>query len=96
MGELHWIMYLEYYKFSCCSGAKPDRIPKSTLTAQSLCLQIPDSFNNSLLDEHVTTIIFDFLDAKSMYEASKLSRSFRDALIPRQKKVTMAGWIPLL
>jgi hypothetical protein len=27
-----------------------------------------------------------------MYEASKVSRSFRDALIPRQKKVTMAGF----
>jgi hypothetical protein len=40
----------------------------------------------------VTTIIFEFIDDKSMNEASKVSRSFRDALIPRQKKVTMAGF----
>jgi hypothetical protein len=27
-----------------------------------------------------------------MYEASKASREFRDALVPRQKNVTMAGF----
>jgi hypothetical protein len=42
---------------------------------------LPESLNNAW-----------WIDERSMYEASKVSRSFRDALIPRQRKVTMAGF----
>jgi len=45
-----------------------------------------------LLDADVTSHILDFLDDFSFMRASAVSRAFRDAIIPRQRNVTISGF----
>jgi hypothetical protein len=91
IGEAHWRFYLEYHKQFW--EHRGDRT-KIQLGDSDLVVPLPPPFPSlSLkLDENVTSYIFSFLSGKDMYEASKVSREFRDALIPRQKNVTMAGF----
>jgi hypothetical protein len=90
IGEAHWRLYLEYYKQYSYYGDGT----KIQLGDSDFVVPLPPPFPTlSLkLDEHVTSYIFSFLGGKDMYEASKVSREFRDALVPRQKNVTMAGF----
>ena len=92
IGETHWRFYLEYHKQYW--QHRCDRTKIQLPVDSDLALPLPPPFPTlSLkLDENVTSYIFSFLSGKDMYEASKVSRSFRDALIPRQKNVTMAGF----
>jgi hypothetical protein len=91
IGETHWTLYLEYYK----QYLKPrgDRT-KIELTESDIVVPLPPPFPtlSMQLDEHVTSHIFGYLSGKDMYEASKVSREFRDSLIPRQKNVTTTGF----
>ena len=91
IGETHWRLYLEYHKQYCQHRGDRNKIQ---LPDSDLVVRLPPPFPTlSLkLDENVTSYIFSFLSGKDMYEASKVSRSFRDALIPRQKNVTIAGF----
>jgi hypothetical protein len=89
IGEAHWRLYLEYHKQYLKYLGDRTKIQLS-----DVIVPLPPPFPTlSLkLDDHVTPYIFSFLSGKDMYEASKVSREFRDALIPRQKNVTMAGF----
>lgn len=89
IGEAHWTVFLEYYRQFCRNRGVRTKIQ----VMESDCT-IPPPFPtlSAKLDEHVTAAIFGFLDGKDMYEASKVSIGFRDALIPRQKNVTIAGF----
>ena len=86
MGEAHWAMFINYYQQY--REHREDRT-KIQLAMTEIPLPPPFPVLSSKLDEHVTSHIFGFLSDKDMYEASKVSRSFRDALIPRQKNVTL-------
>jgi hypothetical protein len=90
IGEAHWRLYLEYRKQFWQHVAIGPRYSSATLISLFLCLPFPTL--SPKLDEHVTSYIFSFRSGKDMYEASKASREFRDALVPRQKNVTMAGF----
>lgn len=101
MGEAHWIVFLDYYKHcmlhleTCESGqllAWFDTNPRLMDSPVAVPLPPPFPRLSTMLDDNVTAAIFGFLDGKSVYEASKVSRAFRDALIPRQKNVTMSGF----
>ena len=92
IGEAHWRFFLEYHKQYWQHGC--DRTKIQLPVDSDLAVPLPPPFPTlSLkLDENVTSYIFSFLSGKDMYEASKVSRSFRDALIPRQKNVSIAGF----
>ena len=60
MGELRWRMYLEYYKYSCWPGSNPDHIPIDLDC--TIALPPPFPTLSTMLDEHVTTSVFGFLD----------------------------------
>lgn len=47
---------------------------------------------SSLLDSDVSGHILSFLDPDSFLAASAVSRAFRDAIIPRQRNVSIAGF----
>jgi hypothetical protein len=83
IGEAHWRLYLEYRNQFWQQVAIGPRYSSATLISLFPTL-------SPKLDEHVTSYIFSFRSGKDMYEASKASREFRDALVPRQKNVTMA------
>lgn len=90
IGEKHWRRYLDYYSHLFDTGERikiQDQAKKQTTTAILPYPTISKTLNND-----VHSIIFSFLDDKSMYEASKVSRAFRDALIPRQRNVSLAGF----
>lgn len=90
IGEKQWKKYLQNRSMYVKDIS---RIHVEDASAEKPSLPIPPyPCLSSALDGDVTTIIFDFLDEKSKYEASKVSREFRDALIPRQKVVTLDGF----
>jgi len=89
IGETHWRRFLDYYShFKRNAG---ERI-KVELKEYHTMAPPPFPKLSEALDDDVTAVVFSFLDGKSMYTASQVSRSFRDALIPRQRNVTMAGF----
>lgn len=89
IGECHWRRYLDYYNHFEWNERERIRIELKDYHTMA-----PPPFPklSKALDDDVTTVIFSFLDGYSMYTASQVSRSFRDALIPRQRNVTMAGF----
>jgi len=88
IGETHWRRYLDFYNL-CYKTADPINIGT---TEAHTAAPPPFPTLSKQLDKDVTEVIFSFLDGKSMYEASKVSRAFRDALIPRQRNVTIVGF----
>jgi len=86
IGETHWRHYIEYHRH------RGEDTPPKCLTPPAVPSPPPYPTLSNALDSDVTGIIFSFLDGKSMYEASKVCRSFRDALIPRQRNVTITGF----
>lgn len=93
IGESHWRRFIDF-----------DRLPREQKlfkkvviapTAAHIAAPPPFPTLSPLLDKDVTSVVFSFLDGKSMHEASKVSRSFRDALIPRQRNATFSGFSSL-
>lgn len=103
VGAELWEGFYMYYRFRL-ESIKKHRLFKEFCARQEQRIQLlrenpkdaptipPFPQLSSILNEDVTEIIFGFVDPKSMYEASKVSRKFRDALIPRQRNVTIAGF----
>lgn len=88
IGEKHWRRYLDYYD----NFSRTKRRIKVELTSAHTATPPPFPTLSNMLNDDVTTKIFSFLDGKAMYEASKVSRAFRDALVPRQRNVTFEGF----
>jgi hypothetical protein len=94
IGEIHWRRFIDFDRLSREEKLFSDKV----VIAQSAAhVAAPPPFPtlSPLFDKDVTLVVFSFLDGKSMYEASKVSRSFRDALIPRQRNVTFSGFSSL-
>ena len=89
IGEVHWRRYIDYYNHYRKTG---ERITIKPAEARSAVHPPPLPTISDALDADVTEVIFGFLDDKSIYEATKVSSSFRDALIPGQRNVTLAGF----
>jgi hypothetical protein len=90
IGETHWRRFLEYYSHFLNHSGK--RIKIKETKAHTPMPPPPFPTLSEVLDADVTQTIFSFLDDKSVYEASKVSREFRDAFIPRQRNVTICGF----
>jgi len=89
IGETHWRRYLDFYRHYRKNRRERIKIEPTEVHSAA---PPPLPTLSKVLNADVTSAIFSFLDGKSMYEASKVSRSFRDALVPRQRNVTMAGF----
>lgn len=88
IGEKNWRKFLDYYSHYSRTGKRIE-IKEN---ASHIATPPPFPKLSHVLDDDTTAHIFSFLDNKSLYEASKVSREYRDALVPRQRFVTMQGF----